>query len=359
MKRILIFLTVLCVCVSLCACASREAEAPVTEAVSVWCTEASPVAQMLSTLINEYNALPDRAATVTLKLFASESAMAEAFNVLRPDMLACGYERAASLAEGGQLSTLPGLEETLTAKLNGGLADYADGSFIPLGAEAPLLLCAPGISAPTTVEELVAAVGDADGQSLAVSLWADIFAAAACVRGEEFYCELERDAENVEFSALYNLFAELAYSGKMSFSARTAESVAAGELRYALVSSAELSDTDIEGCTLCAMPDMYGGESGFVSTVWGIAVTGGAGKSAGGATDFTAWLLEGARIGDVAVECGLVPATACTDRSTVFTAALFDLSRTERLYTAEAGSPYYTLRQDFNAEVTAAMKRLY
>lgn len=358
-KKLLIIFAALCLCTSLCACAEREAEEPVTVPVSVWCTESSPTAPLLETLITEYNALTDREATVTLKLFPSEGAMAEAFNSLRPDLLACSYDRAASLTDGGQLSALPGLEESMREKLNGGLADLAGGSFIPVGGEAPLLLCAPGAVPPATPEELAAAVRDAQGQSLAVSSWADIFAASACARGEELCFELGRDAENPAFSELYNLFAELAYDGKMSFSVHAAELAAAGELRYSLISSTELRGADIEGCTLCAMPDMYGDESAFISSVWGLAVTGGAGKSAWGAADFASWLLEGARLGNAALEYALMPVTACTDRSDVLSAALFEISRTHRLYAAEAGSPYYADRHEFNADVTAAMKRLY
>lgn len=359
MKKILIALTALVMCVSLCACAQRETEEPATDAVSLWCTADSPEARALGALTDEYNALPDRAATVSLKIFPSESAMAEAFNSLRPDLLACTYDRASSLAAGRQLSAVPGLEETLGEKLNGGLAAFAGGSFIPVGGEAPLLLCAPGAPVPETPEELAGAAAETEGRCLAVTQWADIFAAAACASGEEFYCELERDAGNGSFAELYNLFAELAYEGKMSFSPRAAELAAAGKLRYALVSSAELSGVDIGGCTLCAMPDVYGDKSQFMSSVWGVAVTGGTGKSARGAADFTAWLLDGSRLGDAALGCGLMPAAACTDRSTALCAALFDISRTHRLYTAEAGSPYYTLRHGFNEEVTAAMERLY
>lgn len=359
MKKLMIVLTALCLCASLCACAEREEEEPSTLPVSVWCTESSPAAPLLEALITEYNALTNRAATVTLKLFPSEGAMAEAFNSLRPDLLACGYDRATSLSDGGQLSSLPGLEESMHEKLNGGIADLAGGSFIPLGGDAPLLLCAPGAASPTTPEELAAAVRDAQGQSLAVSSWADIFAASAYARGEELYFELEHDAEIPAFSELYNLFAELAYDGKMSFSARAAELVTEGKLRYALISSTELRNVAIEGCTLCAMPDMYGDKSQFVSSVWGLAVTGGAGKSARGAADFASWLLEGARLGNAALEYGLMPAMVCSDRTGVLSAALFEISRTHRLYAAEAGSTYYANRYEFNADVTAAMKRLY
>ena len=359
-KSMALLLAALMLCTALCSCARREEKSPSAGTLSVWCTADAPVTAALAELINEYNALPGQSMPVSLKVFPSELAMAEAFNSLRPDLLLCSHDRATSLGLSGLLSGVPGLGEKIAATVNEGFSSFSAGSFIPLGGEVPLMVCAPGVSfAPVTLSELADAAADHSGTFMAVSSWADIFAAASCASGDEFRCQLEKDAESDGFSELYNLFAELAYTRKLRFSGRSAELAAEGKVQYAVVSSCELGELELDGCTVCAMPDMYGEASQFMSSVWGFAVTAPSGQSAAPAAAFIDWLLEGSRLGDMALRCGLIPASVCTVRSTPLYAALFSIYRGSRLYMVPGGSPYFTLRHDFDSEVSAALARLY
>lgn len=359
-KRLTVLLAELLLCAALCSCAGSGEKSPAADKLTVWCTADAPITAALAELTNEYNALPGQSMPVQLKVFPSELAMAEAFNSLRPDLLLCSHDRASTLELSGLLSSVPGLGEKIAASVNDGFSSFSAGSFIPLGSEAPLMVCAPGTSfTPLTLSELADAAAEFSGEFMAVSSWADIFAAAFCESGGEFFCELEKDAKSNEFSELYNLFAELSYTGKLRFSGHPAELAAEGKVRCAIVSSCELSGMELDGCSICAMPDMYGEPSQFMSSVWGFAVTAASGRSAAPAAAFIDWLLEGSRLGDMALRCGLIPASVCTVRSTPLYAALFDIYRNNRLYMAPGGCPYFILRHDFDSEVSAALARLY
>lgn len=359
-KRSIALLAALLLCAALCSCAGSEGENHIADTLTVWCTADAPVTAALAELANEYNALPGQTMPVQLKVFPSELAMAEAFNSLRPDLLLCSHDRASTLGLSGLLSAVPGLGEKISSTVNAGFSSFSAGSFIPLGGEVPLMVCAPGYSfTPGTISELADAAGAYDGQFMAVASWADIFAAAFCQSGGEFLCELEKQSQSDEFSELYNLFAELAFSGKLRFSGRPAELAAEGKVRCAIVSSCELGGMTLDGCSICAMPDMYDEPSQFMSSVWGFAVTAASGRSAAPAAAFMDWLLEGSRLGDMALRCGLIPASRCSVRSTPLYAALFDIYRNNRLYMVPGGCPYFLLRHDFDSEVSAALARLY
>lgn len=282
--------------------------------------------------------------------------MAEAFNLLRPDLMLCTRSRASRLVSGGQLSAVPGLSRKADADLFPGFLPFSDDSFIPLGAEGPLLLCAPGVSSDIlTLGGLADAAAAGGGPLMAVSAWADVFAAA----DGGFSFDLEKDAENDSFSAVYNLFAELSYSGRLRFSRHAADKVAAGELRYAVLSSCDLAEAEPGDCAVVSMPDLHDEPSQFLSDVWGFAVTAPPGRSAEPAAAFIGWLFEGSRLGDALIRRGLIPASACTIRNTPLTAALFDVCRNSRLYSVPDDSAFFDARYDFEAEVEAAMTRLY
>lgn len=359
-KRLAALLAALVLCVFLSSCAMRDDLPGVTETLSVWCTADSPVTAALADLTSEYNARSDGSVPVQLKVFPSESAMAEAFNIIRPDLMVCTRSRASRLVSGGQLSAVPGLPGKAGIHLNPGFVPFSDDSFIPLGGEGPLLLCAPGFSPDvSTLSGLIDAAAVQDGPFMAVSFWSDVFAAVSCGSEFGFFFDLEKDAENRDFSELYNLFAELSYSGRLSSSGHAAEKVAAGELSCAVISSSELAEAELEGCSLVSMPDMIDEPSQFLSAVWGFAVSAPAGRSAEPAAAFIRWLFDGSRLGDAAVRCGLIPASACTVRENPLYAALFDICRDSRLYALPEDSAFYDCRYDFDAEVTAAMARLY
>lgn len=347
-------------CISLCACGSGKKEPPVTDTLTLWCTADAPITAAIGRLIADYNDLPGQTMPVSLKVFSSEAAMAEAFNSMRPDLLLCTHHRAANLRQSAQLSVIPGLEDALAAVMNSGFESFFDGSFIPLGAELPLLLCAPGANTvPGTISELLELVSGKDGMSLGISSWADVFAAASCRGDYEFCCELSLDRDSEFFSELYNGFAELAYGGRLCFSPRPEELVVRGELPYAIVSSCALAELSLDNCTVGAMPDLYETDTQFMSSVWGFAVTAGAGRSAKAADAFVSWLMDGSRLGDTAVACGLLPAAASTLRTTPLRTALFDIYRSCELYMSEGDSPFYTGREDFDREVSTAMAHLY
>lgn len=359
-KRLTALLAVLVLCIFFSSCAVREETRESADTLSVWCTADSPVTVALAELISEYNALSDVAVPVQLKIFPSESAMAEAFNIVRPDLMVCTRSRASRLVSGGQLSAVPGLPGKTGIHLNSSFVPFSDDSFIPLGGEGPLLLCAPGFSPDTSaLSGLMDAAAAHDGQFMAVSSWSDVFAAVSCGKELGFSFDLEKDAENSDFSELYNLFAELSYSGRLSFSGHAAEKVTAGQLVCAIVSSCELGELELEGCTVVSMPDMADEPSQFLSAVWGFAVSAPAGRSAEPAAAFIRWLFDGSRLGDGAVRCGLIPSSACTVRENPLYAALFDICRNSRLYALPEDSAFYDCHYDFDAEVTAAMAHLY
>lgn len=360
-KRLTALLAALVLCVFFSSCALREESHEPTETLSVWCTADSPVTAALADLTSEYNALFGPSASVQLKIFPSESAMAEAFNIIRPDLMVCTRSRASRLVSGGQLSAVTGLPGKTGIHLNPGFVPFSDDSFIPLGGEGPLLLCAPGFSSDvSTLSGLIDAAAAQDGPFMAVSSWSDVFAAVE--NGTDslcFFYELEKDAETDGFAEIYNQFAELSYSGRLSFSGHAAEKVTAGQLTCAIVSSSELGELNLDGCAVVSMPDMVDEPSQFLSAVWGFAVSAPAGRSAEPAAAFIRWLFEGSRLGDATIRCGLIPSSACTVRNTPLYAALFDICRNSRLYALPEDSAFYDCQYDFDAEVAAAMARLY
>lgn len=359
-KRIKALLAALIACMFFSSCSAQKETPAYTDTLSVWCTADSPAAAALAELISEYNSLPGQSMPVQLKVFPSEAAMAEAFNIIRPDLMLCTRSRASALGSGGQLSAVPGLFDSVGGTLYPGFVPFSDASFIPLGAEGPLLLCAPGANSDAlTLSVLADAAASRSGPFMAVSCWSDLFAAVGAGTDVDFFYSLEKDAENPLFSETYNLFAELSYTGRLSFSQHAIEKVAAGQLSCAAVSSCELADAEIDGCTVVSLPDAYSEPSQFLSAVWGFAVTAASGRSAEPAAAFARWLFDGSRLGDAVIRGGLIPASVCTVRTSPLYAALFDICRNNRLYSLPPASPFFEAGYDFNTEVGAAMARLY
>ena len=354
-KHLTAFLIAFILCLSLCSCAKEEPKPTITDTVSLWCVEGFPAADALGTLVDEFNAIPYNNVRVELRHFVSEDALALSFNSMRPDLMLCYSDRAWTIMGMSDCISVPMMSELI---LSPGFEMFSESVFLPIGGELSLLLSRKGTGVSgLTLPKLCARAKNSGKEFIAVSCCADLFAASMDELESEFHFDIGADKTDSNFAYLFNMLAELAFSGSLRLCAKPAEAVANGELSCAVVRSEELTGLELSDCEISSMPDMTLEKSQFIASVIGLAVTAEEGRGAEGINAFLSWLVLEKRLGSAALRCGLLPATAFEPAEDPLSQAIEALAGECRLYSHSG--VYSSLRDGFDRQMLEALKLVY
>lgn len=142
MKRALCVLLCLLTLLSLCAC-GKQAEEPY--AAVIWCAADDPLLPGLQDVAAEYNrSRKNGAISVTLREFEDETALVQAMNTARPDLLLCSHTLALPLYEEGLLrdaGTALSFPDSLARRSEG-----MGRSIFPIGSRVQLLVSREALS---------------------------------------------------------------------------------------------------------------------------------------------------------------------------------------------------------------------
>lgn len=351
MKKLAVLLTLLSLC--LCAC-GEEAAPAVTDTVAVWYVSGSSGAAVLEKLAEEYNALPEQTMPVRLRAFSHEELMAEAFNSLHPDLMLCTEDRMEALTAHDLALVSPELEAALRGKLRSGF-DCCGGRFLPFGGEVSVLLSAVGVKANgLTLPELRALAEEYNSFFLAVSSYRCLFTSVMPEVGGRLTGSFASDAKDEAFASVYNLFADMAYSGKLRLCSDPLTAALEHEIPCAVVSSAALGGKELSGFDVSALSMTDGKKELVLLSVPGLAITAEPERDISAASAFLRWLTEGDRLGTVAIQRGLIPAGEYSAYSEGLSAGLDTICKEYTFRISECAVP-----PAFEDEVRAALLRLY
>lgn len=137
----------------------RGSEPKDTEHVTLWYVEEDDPEEALSRMAQELNAgWEDRGLRLELRSFKSEKELAAATEVLRPDLLLCGYDKALELFSRDGLSPMSAMTDEVPPRFEcfDTAAEGVGDVFFPLAIEAQVLISKPGTELRgLTMEELL------------------------------------------------------------------------------------------------------------------------------------------------------------------------------------------------------------
>ena len=319
--------------------------------------EDSPLCEGLAALAEAYNARGGRL-TVELRRFPNTVDMLLAAADGEPALLLLDSREASVLLAGGRLGAMT--EPAEPAPMFRETSGCDEGSFIPLGAEAPVLVMRTEqretIAGCDSFEALCAkaeACGRANNRAwFSADSFAQLFACLLAQKDCPFYADRERDVDNESYREVYNLLAGAAYEGGLvSLDEPVIRAVFDGELDCGICSSTELAPYREEGLAALPLPPMAGCEARVEATVWGLAVTPGAEDAAALLMD---WLRADGRAAEAAMSVGLIPAWD-GDAEDDVSAGLMQAAQRCLPWTPEADSGYINGGEEFERSFRAAL----
>lgn len=348
----------------LTACTQRAE--PVSDAVTVWYTAECPFAGELEKLAAEYNAaLKNGALPVSLRAVESEEALAQAFNLMPPDLLLCAHSQAFRLYERGLLRTAAISDVPDYGELERYSPCVGSGYF-PLGYQVQLLYAradAFDSASPDRLEELLdraAGYGEQEKEPFfTASSFAELLYDMTLSLGSEFHALRSRDISNRDYVYAYNLLAEAAYTGGLSAVEYPAAGlVQGGYLPCAAVCSTELVGCAEDGYVIAPLPRIGEGED-YLAESFGLALTVREGRDAAPAEAFLRWLLQPERLCAAALDAGLVPPVDTTIQAeSALDTALIEVGRQGSPHLPAPGCDFLKNRTEFETEFRKTMERL-
>ena len=314
-----------------------------------------------------YNTANGEGLTISLRSFPDEEALAEAFNLARPDLLFCSYRRAEELQERGHLRSL-GEQLTVLPAYGGGLDQrlpLAGDCFFPLGTVVQLLCARENGISPEELsdpEKLCDAALRYRRAEAVPAFTADDFSAfflhAMLSVEEEFHARLSRDKNNDRFKYIYNLLTETALDGALlSTEYRAVDLLESDALPLALADSRSLAG--FSGPV--APAPAYRSSLRYPGDTLGFAVTAERGRDMAPIARFLDQLHTGGRSCSLALRSGLVPALPGEQEEDLRPAAacLLELGLYYEIYLPDKSSDYIKNRPEFEAAFRKTLERLY
>ncbi len=334
-----------------------ELPEPERDTLVLWLAEDCPLCEELTGLAEEYAAEQP----LSLRLFPDEAAMLAALTEEAPDLFLCSAQAASSQMGADELGTLTPRAET--AALFRFAPGCVEGSWFPLGAEAPVLVTRAEhraeLESIQSWEELAETAFQYGRRWLRPYFSADsfarLFACAMEQKGSPFYAMREQDLESEDYRDYYNLLAEAAFSGGLvALNGEVLPAVANGELFCGVCSSRVLSQADTEGLAVLPLPPLEGCENLVDAQLWGLAVRKEA--DAGSTRQFIDWLEANGRVSEAALEAGLLPAEPSRDDAPA--EGLSKAAESYRLWLPEADCGYLLRGEEFEQSFRRALALL-
>ena len=365
MRRSLICLLA-ALCLLLCACGAPRAKA---DSISLWYAEDDPAAAALCALAADYNRTADKELLrISLRALPDGESLAAAAGAgSLPELLLCSHDLALTLQEQGLLRDMRAALGDAAPAYPADLAPHDEGlgrSVFPLGAAVQLLCRREDEPAPADLEALFRRAADYGRETglpyCTADAFAPLFYQLLLLRDTEFQALRERDLRSPAYPEVYNLLAGAAYDHGLCVSdAAGARLVQSGQLPCALVDAPRLPGLALSGCVLTPLPGI--GEGGpYLADLRCLAVTAREGRAGRSLGAFLAWLLEDARLQDLALQSGLVPvhSGAPVAEDSPLNALLCGMGTRYRLFLADDSRSYLENRAAFEADFRAALARL-
>ena len=319
-------------------------------ALTLWYVGDDPLAPAVLQLAEEYNAARGRGSlAVTARAWPDEESMLRALRTgALPALVLCSHETAFSLQEEGKLwdtgLSLFSYPAWLCAR-----SESVGRGFFPIGSALELLLTRDAATGDLrALPARAAAYGEETGRPyLTVDRFAPLFYQALLDGGTEFYASAQRDMLSEDYVNFYNALAEAAFVHGLTAD-RAADTVCRIE------SSTALRTRDLSGCGVCPLS-----EGPLLAACRGLAVTARDARMRRALPDFLRRLAGSGRLGEAALEAGLIPAAEEeVSPDTPLEAALVSLmGRTLHLPAAESG--YYVNSSAFEKQIRAALELLH
>ncbi len=345
MRKTLPALLLLCALL-LCACGTQSEE---PYSLTLWYVEDDPLAPVFLRLAEDYNRERERdSLAVTTRAWTNEELLLRALESgASPGLVLCSHELAFHLYEQERLYD-PKLAVIDCPAWLRERSDCVGHGFFPIGSELPLLCVRNGF--PTTLGALLAE-GSGEWESaqplLAVERFAPLFYQVLLDAGTEFTATARRDELSLDYVNFYNALAGLAFEHVLS-----AAPEAAAPCRIA--SSPALRDRELNGCGVYPLSD-----GPLLATCRGLALTARDTRMQRALPDFLRWLAGSARLGQAALEAGLIPAGEESLRAdSPLEATLLSL-RERSQHLPDAGCSYYVNQSFFEEEFRAALELLH
>ena len=339
MRRVFCLFLLLCLMLPLAGCSAQEAD---SAALSLWCAADDPLLPALREAAETYNqSRKSGALPVMLREFEDGSALANALDTARPDLLLCSHTLAFSLADRGLL-TASGLSlpypEDIAAR-----ADGVGRSVFPLGSRVQLLVSREEI--PADLKTLCALAGEHGGPFLAADSFTDLLCQAVLGSGE-FHASRRKDCFNAALQEAWNALAEAAFSGGIAAGQDSPLSLLERGLPAAYVYSDSLAGSLPAGCVL-TVPDIGGLPR--LADLRCLAVLAREGRPQRGAAAFLRWLFSGERPARMALGAGLIPTLPGGAGEDALQSLLLSL-RDGPFFFADGGSDYVKNRSSFERQ---------
>ncbi len=326
------------------------------DTLALWLTEDCPLCEGLTALAEQYAAEQP----LSLRLFPDEQSLREALSGAKPDLVLCSARTAAALLEAGELGALTPCETTELFRFAPGCTE---GSYFPLGAEAPVLVAREEQRAELErchTWEALAEEATMYGRRwmrpcLSADSFARLFACAMEQKGSPFYAMREQDLESEDYRYYYNLLAEAAFSGGLVAPEEAVlPAVAEGRLVCGVCSSTALAQADLSGLAVLPLPPLNDCENLIDAQVYGLAVR----KSADAARvqAFLDWLGESGRAAQTALSAGLLPAEP--RQGDALSAGLTQAAQSYRLFLPEENAGYRLHGEEFEQSFRRALALL-
>lgn len=288
----------------------------VTEPLTLWASEDTPLAAAISELAARYQE-QEPLRPVTVKLFPTEGQMLDALSEEKPDLLLCSDRGLLCLREESALRSLAFSAESAPRffpAFEEAAAETGTG-FYPLGANVPVLVLSEKnrtlLRNSESVEELCSAASayaaSRDKAFFGMASYSRFFAEAMAQRGFSFHAQKELDRKSEVYREIYNLLAGAAFDGGLRpETAAVLESVRSGELVCAVCELRDLEEAERRELMVLPVPPMAGCEPLNYAEYWGIAAVGN-GENTEAAARFVSWLCTYDHASALVLESGLLP----------------------------------------------------
>lgn len=306
--------------------------------LTLWYSEQDCPRPVMEALLADYRAETRR--LVNAKAFPNETALGEAFESGKPDLLLCSHVRAYDLDRREHLAA-PGELPPIPASAAEVLPE-SPGCYWPVGARVPLLLRSAEAlpEPPESLEALLRMAGEAGEPIFTATSWSALFQAEMVSLGKEVHGETETDRAEKAYTDFYNALAAAVFAGGVGETAEPVRCVRQGLLRCALVPSTALAGLTGEELLATPLPPAEKGEPVCSAELLGFAFLSDE-ENAGEARDFLTWLAVGNRNAELALKAGLVPLTAPEgEPETELEALLCELSAGDSLRYLDPDSDY-------------------
>ena len=340
--------------------------------VTLWYEKGSPLAGEIEKLAESYNSdMTRETLPVETKCFENEEALAAAYETGTPDILLCTHLRAFSLHQREKLTDIsgeknfvfPGYSQSVQSR-NSSIGK----SFFPLGLSVPVMVINNALISQRSFadfEEVFSQAAAYTKRSGKPFLICDNISELGCVYmlrfGEEFDGKMEELSGKPRLLSLYNIFAEAAFDGCVSFPGKNGiKYFVNGAVPCMFTDSDKLQGIGLDAVTVCELPSPEGSvNSDTVGTAYGLAVTNGGCRSKGDTAAFISWVFSEKRSAHAALACMLSPLTEGGEALAGSVDALLNDAVKDKLVTLPTPDSDYILNKTgFEESFLKEMERL-